>query len=104
MLLALRWEDYHAYMTVKMANSLWYSGDLSSTIFIDPSHPWVPPRNLASQLPPTPSRVELIVESSKDKDVDVREDEIPAKDIKDEVPSISSSLVAIPTILFSQAK
>jgi hypothetical protein len=54
MLLVLRsWEDYHVYMTVKMANSLCYSGNLSSTISIDPSPLLVPPRNLASQLPPT---------------------------------------------------
>jgi hypothetical protein len=38
----------------------------------------------------------LIVESSKDEDVDIGEDVITAKDIK-EVPSISSSLLAIPT-------
>jgi hypothetical protein len=87
MLLALRWEDYHAYMTVKMASSVCYSGNLSLTISIDPSPPWVPPRNLASQLPPTPSQVESIVESSKDEDVDIGEDVISAKDIKD-VPSI----------------
>jgi hypothetical protein len=53
-------------------------------------------QNLASQLPPTPSQVEPIVKSSKDKDVDIGEDEIIAKDIK-EVPSIWSSLLAIPT-------
>jgi hypothetical protein len=40
--------------------------------------------------------VELIVESSKDKDIGICEDEITAKDIK-EVPSISSRLLAIPT-------
>jgi hypothetical protein len=39
---------------------------------------------------------EPIVKSSKEKDVDIREDEITAKDIK-EVLSISSSLVVIPT-------
>jgi hypothetical protein len=38
----------------------------------------------------------LIVESSKDEDVDIGEDVITAKDIK-EVPSSSSSLLAIPT-------
>jgi hypothetical protein len=43
MLLALRWEDYN------------------------PPFPlWVPPSNLASQLPPTPSCGELIVESKED--------------------------------------
>jgi hypothetical protein len=83
-----------------MANSLCYSGNLSSSISIDPSPLWVPPRNLASQLPPTPSRVEPIVKSSKDKDVDVDENETTAKDIN-EVPSISSSLLAIPTTVLS---
>jgi hypothetical protein len=54
-------------------------------------------------LPPAPSRVEPIVESSKDKDVDVHEDEITAKDIKED-PSISSSLIAIPTTVLPSKK
>jgi hypothetical protein len=74
-------------------------------ISIDPPFPlWVPPSNLASQLPPTPSCSESIVKSKEDVepkesirlDKDVSKDLITDKDIK-EVPSISTSLLEIPT-------
>jgi hypothetical protein len=64
-----------------------------------PFPPWVPPSNLASQLPPTPSCGESIVKSKEDVepkesirlDEDVGRDSVTDKDIK-EVPSISTSL------------
>jgi hypothetical protein len=105
MLLALRWEDYRAYMHITSHNSWCYSGNIPRAISIDPPFPpWVPPSNLASCLPPTPSCSESIVESKEyvepkesiRLDKDVIKDSITDKDIK-EVPSISTSLLEIPT-------
>jgi hypothetical protein len=105
MLLALRWEDYQAYMRITSHNSWCYSGNIPRAISIDPPFPpWVPPSNLASQLPPTPSCGESIVKSKEDVepkesiglDKDIGRDSVTDKDIK-EVPSISTSLLEIPT-------
>jgi hypothetical protein len=106
MLLALRWEDYQVYMRITSHNSWCYSENIPRAISIDPAFPpWVPPSNLASQLPPTPSCSESIVESKEDVepkesiglDKDVSSDSVTGKDISQEVPSIFTSLLEIPT-------
>jgi hypothetical protein len=105
MLLALRWEDYRVYMHITSHNSWCCSGNIPRAISINPPFPsWVPPSNLAPRLPPTPSCGELIVKSKEDVepkesiglDEDVDRDSVTDKDIK-EVPSISTSLLEIPT-------
>jgi hypothetical protein len=105
MLLALRWEDYRAYIRITSHNTWCYSGNIPRAISINPPFPlWVPPSNLASQLPPTPSCSESIVESKEDVepkesiglDEDISKDSITDKDIK-EVHSISTSLLEIST-------
>jgi hypothetical protein len=92
-------------MCITSHNSWCYSGNIPRAISINPPFPpWVPPRNLASQLPPTPSCSESIVKSKEDVepnesfglDNDVSKDSITDKDIK-EVPSISTTLLEIPT-------
>jgi hypothetical protein len=104
MLLSLRWEDYQASMQITSHNSRYYSGNIPTAISIDPPFPlWVPPSNLASQLPPTPCG-ESIVKSKEDVEPkesigpneDIGKHSITDKDIK-EVPSISTSLLEIPT-------
>jgi hypothetical protein len=111
-LLALRWEDYRVYMHITSHNSWCYSGNIPRAISINPPFPpWVPPSNLASQLPPTPSCGESIVKSKEDVepkesirlDEDIGKDLITNKDIK-EVPSISTSLLEIPTIVLQAKK
>jgi hypothetical protein len=111
-LLALRWKDYRVYMHITSHNSWCYSGNIPRAISIDPPFPpWVPPSNLASQLPPTPSCSESIVKSKEDVEPkesirlnkDVGKDLITNKDIK-EVPSISTSLLEIPTIVLQAKK
>jgi hypothetical protein len=107
MLLALRWEDYGAYMCITSHHSWCYSGNIPRAISIDPPFPpWVPPSNLASRLPPTSSCSESIVKSKGDVEPkesirlnkDVSRDSVTDKDIK-EVPSISTSLLEIPTTI-----
>jgi hypothetical protein len=67
MLLALRWEDYQVYMRITSHYSWCHSGNIPRAISIDPPFPpWVPPSNLASQLPPTPSCGESIFKSKED--------------------------------------
>jgi hypothetical protein len=54
--LTLRWEDYWVCMSITSHNSWCYSGNIPSAISINPPFPsWVPPSNLASQLPTTSS-------------------------------------------------
>ena len=107
MILALGYRDYRAYMHITSRNSLCCSGNIPWTISINPLPPWVPPSNLTSRLPSTPSLVGSIVESKEkmapkgivDKDIG-GEDAITAKGIK-EIPSISSRLLAIPDKLLT---
>ena len=92
-------------MHITLHNSWCYSGNIPRAISIKhPFPPWVPPSNLASRLPPTPSCSELIVKSKEDVEPKesvglnevVSKDSITDKDIK-KVPSISTSLLEIPT-------
>ena len=95
----------YLYMHITSHNSWCYSGNIPRAISIDPPFPpWVPPSNLASQLPPIPSCGESIVKSKEDVEPkesiglnkDIGKDLITDKDIK-EVPSISTILLEIPT-------
>jgi hypothetical protein len=92
-------------LSITSHDSWCYSGNTQRAISIHPPFPpWVLPSNLASQLPPTPSCSESIVKSMEDVELkesvglnkDVGKDSIIDKDIK-EVPSISTSLLEIPT-------
>jgi hypothetical protein len=111
MLLALRWEDYRVYMCITSHNSWCHSENIPRAISIDPAFPlWVPPSNLASHLPPTPSCSESIVESKQDVepkesirlDKDVGSDSVTDKDIRRFLPF---PLVYLKfQLLFSQTK